>query len=107
MPSVAEAKTFDVISDAVDEGTPSASLPVVFLTHTSSVVSRAVNVLKAKFNNGAAHTKATTSWDDESVFDKGKEKRVFRQYDDACDRVKEFYREQHGTRLHQLLSHPR
>lgn len=65
----------------------------------SSVISRAVNVLKGKVGNGAAHTKATTSWDDESAFDKVKEKRVFRQYDDACDRVKQFYLEQHSACL--------
>lgn len=73
MPSVAEAKAFDVVADAVDE----------------------VNVLKGKVSHGAAHAKSTPSWDDESLFDKTKEKTVFRQYDEACDRVKQFYREQH------------
>ncbi|KAN0135891.1 Inositol oxygenase [Lactarius tabidus] len=34
-------------------------------------------------------------WDDESEFDAGKDKARFRQYDDACDRVKNFYKEQH------------
>jgi len=34
-------------------------------------------------------------WDDASEFDAGKDKAQFRQYDDACDRVKNFYKEQH------------
>ncbi|GAQ06708.1 inositol oxygenase 1 [Aspergillus lentulus] len=32
---------------------------------------------------------------EESEFDKNKDKTQFRQYEDACDRVKNFYREQH------------
>jgi inositol oxygenase len=36
-------------------------------------------------------------WDDESEFDTEKDKARFRQYEDACDRVKNFYKEQHGT----------
>ena len=60
------------------------------------VVSRTVNVLKGKVNNTCAQT--TPSWDDDSLFDQGKEKDGFRQYDEACDHVKEFYREQHGAR---------
>ena len=35
-------------------------------------------------------------WDDESEFDAGTDKAQFRQYEDACDRVKNFYKEQHG-----------
>ncbi len=35
-------------------------------------------------------------WDDESEFDTEKDKARFRQYEDACDRVKNFYKEQHG-----------
>ncbi|KAH9991925.1 inositol oxygenase [Russula vinacea] len=34
-------------------------------------------------------------WDDESEFDAQKDKGRFRQYEDACDRVKNFYKEQH------------
>lgn len=34
-------------------------------------------------------------WDDESEFDAQKDKAHFRQYEDACDRVKNFYKEQH------------
>ncbi|KAN0135874.1 DUF706 domain containing protein [Lactarius tabidus] len=34
-------------------------------------------------------------WDDESEFDADKDKARFRQYEDACDRVKNFYKEQH------------
>ena len=36
-------------------------------------------------------------WDDESDLDPEKDKARFRQYEDACDRVKNFYKEQHGT----------
>lgn len=36
-------------------------------------------------------------WDDESEFDKEKEKDGFRDYESACDRVKLFYKEQHGN----------
>jgi len=43
-----------------------------------------VNVLKGK------------TWNDQSEFDAAKNKAQFRQYEDACDRVKSFYREQHG-----------
>jgi len=34
-------------------------------------------------------------WDDDSEFDTQKDKAHFRQYEDACDRVKNFYKEQH------------
>ncbi|KAI0036423.1 inositol oxygenase [Vararia minispora EC-137] len=34
-------------------------------------------------------------WDDSSDFDNAKDKAAFRQYESACDRVKNFYREQH------------
>jgi inositol oxygenase len=35
-------------------------------------------------------------WDDASEFDAEKDKARFRQYEAACDRVKNFYKEQHG-----------
>jgi inositol oxygenase len=34
-------------------------------------------------------------YDEKSQFDSGKDKATFRQYEDACDRVQNFYREQH------------
>lgn len=43
-----------------------------------------VNVLKGKL------------WDAKSEFDEAKDKSQFRDYDSACDRVKAFYKEQHG-----------
>jgi hypothetical protein len=43
-----------------------------------------VNVLKGK------------TWNDDSEFDAAKDKAKFRQYEDACDRVKLFYKAQHG-----------
>ncbi|KAI5860837.1 DUF706-domain-containing protein [Durotheca rogersii] len=45
----------------------------------------AVNVLKGQAKYDAA-----------SKFDSAKDKTQFRQYEDACDRVKNFYREQHA-----------
>ena len=44
-------------------------------------------------------------WDDESEFDANKDKAQFRQYEDACDRVKNFYKEQHGTTLRLIFFH--
>ncbi|KAI0891615.1 DUF706-domain-containing protein [Annulohypoxylon nitens] len=44
----------------------------------------AVNVLKGK-----------SKYDEKSKFDSEKDKTQFRQYEEACDRVKNFYREQH------------
>jgi hypothetical protein len=44
-----------------------------------------VNVLKSRL------------WNDESEFDGDKDKSQFRDYEAACDRVKAFYKEQHGT----------
>ncbi|KAI0692894.1 myo-inositol oxygenase [Cytidiella melzeri] len=38
---------------------------------------------------------AGKAWDEESSFDANKDKAAFRQYEDACDRVKQFYKEQH------------
>lgn len=38
----------------------------------------------------------TTVWDSQSEFDSTKDKTAFRQYETACDRVKNFYKEQHG-----------
>lgn len=43
-----------------------------------------VNVLRGKL------------WDDKSEFDEAKDKSKFRDYEAACDRVKAFYKEQHG-----------
>jgi inositol oxygenase len=43
-----------------------------------------VNVLKGKI------------WSEKSEFDENKDKSSFRDYASACDRVKTFYREQHG-----------
>ncbi|KAH9942213.1 myo-inositol oxygenase [Epithele typhae] len=37
----------------------------------------------------------TNKWDEASKFDAEKDKATFRQYEDACDRVKNFYLEQH------------
>ncbi|TGJ78602.1 hypothetical protein E0Z10_g10160 [Xylaria hypoxylon] len=47
-----------------------------------------VNVLKDQL-------KKKQEWDSKSKFDDEKDKTQFRQYEDACDRVKTFYKEQH------------
>jgi inositol oxygenase len=49
-----------------------------------------VNVLKGK-----------AQWQEGSKFDSEKNKAEFRQYEEACDRVKNFYKEQHGPDLAQ------
>ncbi|KAI8974812.1 myo-inositol oxygenase [Trametes punicea] len=59
---VNDGRTFEQVSDAVDE----------------------VNKLKGQ-----------VKWDEASQFDAEKDKKAFRQYEEACDRVKNFYREQH------------
>jgi inositol oxygenase len=55
-----------------------------------------VNVLKAalKVKNGTA-TQEEKDIYEASTFDAEKDKTQFRQYEDACDRVKNFYSEQH------------
>ena len=55
-----------------------------------------VNVLKAalKVKNGTASQEEKNVYT-QSQFDLEKDKTQFRQYEDACDRVKNFYREQH------------
>ncbi len=53
----------------------------------------AVNQLKGKLKNDK--NQEETAWDADSSFDKSKDKTQFRQYEDACDRVKNFYKEQH------------
>ncbi|PLN81410.1 DUF706-domain-containing protein [Aspergillus taichungensis] len=51
-----------------------------------------VNVLKAALSKNSEEKDIY----DASEFDKNKDKSQFRQYEDACDRVKNFYREQHA-----------
>ena len=88
---VNDGRALDTISDAVDEG--SCACPIL-PSHRAplSVADRclplplSVNKLKGK---GA-------KWDERSKFDAEKDKNNFRQYEEACDRVKNFYREQHG-----------
>jgi hypothetical protein len=46
-----------------------------------------VNVLKGKM------------WNEQSEFDETKDKTQFRDYESACDRVKAFYKEQHGLSI--------
>jgi len=78
--AVTSGATLDALSDAIDQ----------------------VNVLKAK----AAHKRAalaaaaassdSPTFDGQSTFDTDKDKAAFRQYHDACARIKDFYAEQHA-----------
>ncbi|AEO55814.1 hypothetical protein MYCTH_111314 [Thermothelomyces thermophilus ATCC 42464] len=54
-------------------------------------------------------TSETTAFDAESRFDSDKDKSAFRKYDEACDRVKGFYAEQHAkqTVAHNLAARQR
>ncbi|KAK6904521.1 inositol oxygenase [Kwoniella mangroviensis CBS 10435] len=70
------AKAMDEVSDQIDE----------------------VNLLKLKQNAKAQTEKSQQDDNDfegDSKFDSEKDKSVFRQYENACDRVKNFYAEQH------------
>jgi len=64
-------------------------MPDVHMLEAVSDAVDEVNILK-----GQAKA-ATRAWDDASEFDSEKDKLAFRQYEDACDRVKNFYKEQH------------
>ncbi|EAU89686.1 myo-inositol oxygenase [Coprinopsis cinerea okayama7 len=57
-------------------------IPAHELEETSDAIDE-VNVLRGRL------------WNEESEFDKSKDKTQFRQYESACDRVKAFYKEQH------------
>lgn len=63
-------RALEEISDAIDE----------------------VNVLKDKHS---AKKQQVPAYDEASQFDAAKDKTQFRQYESACDRVRNFYREQH------------
>lgn len=64
-----EAAKLDKVSDAIDE----------------------VNILKLKQKDAVEKTQAEIEYDLASKFDQEKDKAAFRQYEDACDRVKNFY----------------
>ncbi|KZV66394.1 DUF706-domain-containing protein [Peniophora sp. CONT] len=76
-PPTRDARAFDELSDAVDD----------------------VNVMKGKLKATASTATVpaagTPEWDTASKFDAEKNKATFRQYEDACERVKGFYKEQH------------
>lgn len=68
-----EAAKLDKVSDEIDE----------------------VNILKLKQKNAVEKTQAEIEYDLASKFDQEKDKAAFRQYEDACDRVKNFYAVSH------------
>lgn len=71
------------------ETPPFAHRDGLALEETSDSID-AVNVLKANLQKQADEAAY-----DKSKFDADKDKTQFRQYEDACDRVKQFYLEQH------------
>lgn len=54
-----------------------------------------VNVLKLKQKDAVEKTQAEIDYDLASKFDQEKDKAAFRQYEEACDRVKNFYAVSH------------
>ncbi|KAI0438568.1 DUF706-domain-containing protein [Xylaria telfairii] len=54
-----------------------------------------VNILKDQLKKKQQQQQQQEEWDSKSKFDAEKDKNQFRQYEDACDRVKGFYKEQH------------
>lgn len=75
----------DEVSDAVDHGGSRLhSLCLITYLAPSALSALSVNVLKGGL------------WDEEPEFVPAKDKNSFRQYDTACERVKAFYKEQHG-----------
>ena len=87
---LADAHALEVVSDAVDEGMSYSSQ----LTTSDANIFAAFSVNKLK---GSQHQQR--AWDEDSEFDKQKDKEQFRQYEAACDRVKNFYKEQHGESM--------
>jgi inositol oxygenase len=89
MPSVVSShsgRELDATSDAIDEG-----LFVISLSFGHGLMTCSVNVIRGK------------SWNDESEFDENLDKSQFRDYEAACDRVKAFYKEQHGLSTNLLM----
>ena len=69
---------------------PSTKVCLAHLAHMAAFAERGAVVNKLKGQVAA-------QWDEASRFDAEKDKTAFRQYEEACDRVKNFYREQHGA----------
>jgi len=76
---------FEETSDAIDKGGFFFPPYPQRLFVNSRKKKNAVNELKGML------------WDSEVQFSKEKDTSAFRQYLDACDRVKLFYQEQHGS----------
>lgn len=91
VPKPTNGRVLDETSDAIDEGTQYPYQKTFTFLLTSNPPLPVVNVLKGK---------TTASWKADSEFDSEKDKTKFRQYENACDRVKAFYKEQHGKCYH-------
>lgn len=72
-------------------------LPPPSTNHTGKLLDEIDDaVLEVNQLKGAAAKENTDgNWQSNSQFDEGKDKTQFRQYEDACERVKSFYKEQH------------
>ena len=92
LPAMSPSAIFETPNIAEPFASPKDGLA---LEATSDAIDE-VNVLKAalKVKNGTA-TQADVDTYEQSQFDSQKDKTNFRQYEDACDRVKDFYHEQH------------
>lgn len=103
MPGIARSgRLLDETSDFIDEGMCAVFLECSRYSCSLSYFLASVNVLKGQTNEDASSSSSSSSstsedWKSESHFDSEKDKSQFRRYEEACDRVKAFYKEQHGT----------
>lgn len=104
MPGIARSgRLLDETSDFIDEGMCAVFLECSCHSCSPSCFFASVNVLKGHTNEDASSSSSSSSsstsedWKSESHFDSEKDKSQFRRYEEACDRVKAFYKEQHGT----------
>jgi len=84
--AVCNGSELDATSDAIDHGL----FRSLFLGSPFSPRELLVNSLKGKL------------WNEIPEFDEGKDKTQFRQYHDACESVRAFYKEQHGPWINVL-----
>ncbi|TYJ58275.1 hypothetical protein B9479_001101 [Cryptococcus floricola] len=82
-----QAAKLDEVSDEIDE--------VNVLKLKSQAKDKATYDKAAAAADKAEAARLEALYDGESQFDAEKDKTAFRQYEDACDRVKNFYAEQH------------
>lgn len=86
--TILDVQALESVSDAVDEG--------VYRSHAMRMAYALLNASECPIVNKWKGTATNAEWTASSEFDAEKDKTTFRQYEDACERVKTFYREQHG-----------